>query len=201
MSRLYGKGIVQSLWLVFRHFVASYLIDLRDFVTRKSKASKAAFRSSSDTQGIFTIEYPEVCTVKPEEFRFLPFLVYDIDESGKKKQRCTACGTCARICPSQCIWIERAKDAETGKPLQTPASFTLDSDLCMNCGLCAEYCPFDAIQMDHEFELASRSRKGFLLDLKHLSKPASYYKEMRPRQYGQRLAAREEKKEAQNPPA
>jgi len=201
MSRLYGKGIVQSLWLVFRHFVESYRVDLRDFFTHKSKTGKVAFRSSTDTKGLFTIEYPEVCTLKPEEFRFLPFLVYDFDEVGKQKQRCTACGTCARICPVQCIWIERAKDPETGKPVPAPASFTLDSDLCMNCGLCAEYCPFDAIQMDHDYELAARTRKGYLLDLKHLSKPAAYYQAVRPRQYARRVAAREEKAEAQNPPA
>lgn len=190
MSPIYGKGIVQSLWLVFRHFVESYLVDLRDKVKRRSDSDKVAFRSSADTKGLFTIEYPEVRTLKPEAFRFLPFLVYDLDESGSKVQRCTACGTCARICPPQCIWIERARDPDTGKPVAKPASFMIDGDLCMNCGLCAEYCPFDAIQMDHNFELASRDRSNDLLDLKKLSKPAAYYQRLYPEKYAREEAAR-----------
>jgi NADH-quinone oxidoreductase subunit I len=193
MSSIYGKGIVQSLWLVFKHFVDSYVVDIRDLLKRKSTADKVAFRSSAATQGLFTIEYPEVKTVKPEEFRFLPFLVYDIDTEGAEKQRCTACGTCARVCPPQCIWIERAKDPATGKPVPAPASFVIDSDLCMNCGLCAEYCPFDAIQMDHHFELASTTRKHYLLDLKHLSRPAAYYQQVKPVQYAREQAAKEAK--------
>ncbi len=139
------------------------------------------------------MEYPESKLAVPEEFRFLPFLVYDLTEEGEKKQRCTACGTCARVCPPQCIWIVRAKDAETGRPLQTPAAFWIDTDICMNCGLCAEFCPFDAIRMDHDYELASTSRAGHTLNLEQLSKPAAYYQQIRPGQYAREAAAREEK--------
>ncbi|MHC1740555.1 MAG: 4Fe-4S binding protein [Anaerolineaceae bacterium] len=194
MSALYGKGILDSLRLVFKHFIDSYRIDLKDLLHRNNTQEKVDFRSSSSTSGLFTVEYPEEKLAVPEEFRFLPFLVFDITDSGEEKQRCTACGTCARVCPSQCIWIERAKDPETGKPVLTPANFWIDADMCMNCGLCAEFCPFDAIRMDHNFELASSSRKEHVFDLKKLSKPAAYYQKIRPNQYTRESAAREEKK-------
>ena len=51
----------------------------------------------------------------------------------------------------------------------------------MNCGLCAEFCPFDAIQMDHDYEIATRDRWTDLrYDLKKLSKPASYHAAIHP---------------------
>ena len=174
MSKLYGEGIIKSIALVFRHFFATYGIDFRDRFQRKSDPEKTGFRSSSRTDGLFTIEYPEVKLAVPSAFRYLPFLVYDESEDGERKQRCTACGTCARACPPQCIWIVRENDQETGKPLRTPSAFTIDADMCMNCGLCAEVCPFDAIHMDHDFEIASTSRAGHIMDLDRLSKPASY---------------------------
>ena len=35
----------------------------------------------------------------PEEFRYVPFLVYDEGADGTKTQRCTSCGICAKVCP------------------------------------------------------------------------------------------------------
>ena len=37
---------------------------------------------SADTRGIFTIQYPEEKLPVPEEFRFIPFLVYEVKEDG-----------------------------------------------------------------------------------------------------------------------
>ena len=192
MSKLYGKGIAKSLGLVFRHFVDSYLVDLRQLFQRKTSDEKVDFRSSSQTEGLFTIEYPEMKVPVPEAFRYLPFLVVDIDENGQEKQRCTACGTCARVCPPQCIWITRDSDPETGKPVRTPKTFTIDTDMCMNCGLCAEFCPFDAIIMDHEYEIASQDRTEHVMHLEQLSKPASYYAEIKPGQYAEKNKPKEE---------
>jgi NADH-quinone oxidoreductase subunit I len=142
-----------------------------------------AQRLTHDTKGIFTVQYPEERLPLPEAFRFVPFLVYD-EEEGERVIRCTACGICSKVCPSQCIWIERAEDPETGKPLKTPAEFAIDIDLCMNCGYCAEYCPFDAIKMDHDFELAVYDRSEANIHRKErLLKPASYYAAIRPENY------------------
>jgi NADH-quinone oxidoreductase subunit I len=132
--------------------------------------------------------------MEPEEFRFVPFLVYDEGPKGEKNMRCTSCGICAKVCPPQCIWIVRTVDPITGKPVPAPAEFTIDIDICMNCGSCAEYCPFDAIKMDHDYELATYDRnKTDVHDLQRLAKPASYYASIRPKNYALEEAARKEK--------
>ena len=136
---------------------------------------------SKDAAGIFTIQYPEEKFPVPEEFRFAPFLVYEENEEGEKTHRCTSCGICAKVCPPQCIWIERTSDPKTGRPVPEPAAFYIDVDICMNCGLCAEYCPFNAIKMDHNYELAVYDRiSNNIYDKDKLSRSVDYYASIRP---------------------
>ncbi|MDH5508264.1 MAG: 4Fe-4S binding protein, partial [Anaerolineae bacterium] len=153
-----------------------------------------AHRMSKDTRGIFTIQYPEEKLPVPEEFRFIPFLVYDIQEDGTHQDRCTSCGICAKVCPPQCIWIEQTTNPETGRPVPEPVEFFIDIDICMNCGYCAEFCPFDAIKMDHDYELASFDRHAnHVFNKARLSRPASYYAEIRPLNYQREEDIRAEK--------
>jgi NADH-quinone oxidoreductase subunit I len=66
----------------------------------------------------------------------------------------------------------------------------------MNCGFCAEYCPFDAIKMDHDYEIATYDRtEAHLYNKEKLMKPASYYQEIRPRNFAIEEAIRIEKAE------
>jgi NADH-quinone oxidoreductase subunit I len=146
-----GLGILSGLWLTFRHFIDTYLEDIGFKGKRYYSADGIASRSSGKTKGIFTVQYPEEKIPVPEEFRYIPFLVYEEGASGEKKQRCTSCGICAKVCPPQCIWIVRGTDPNTGRPVPAPSEFYIDVDICMNCGFCAEYCPFDAIKMDHDY--------------------------------------------------
>ncbi|HSA99924.1 MAG TPA: 4Fe-4S binding protein, partial [Anaerolineales bacterium] len=113
---------------------------------------------------------------------------------GKREQRCTSCGICAKVCPPQCIWIVRSNDPNTGRPIPEPTEFYIDVDICMNCGFCAEYCPFDAIIMDHDFELASLGRNVY--NMEKLLKPASYYKSIRPVNYARNEEERRAKEAA-----
>ena len=175
-----GQGILKGLGVTLKHLFDTYLEDIKAGKDRYYTEDGVQQRMTVDTKGIFTVNYPEERLPVPEAFRFVPFLVYD-EEDGEQIVRCTACGICSKVCPSQCIWITRAEDPETGKPLKTPAEFAIDIDLCMNCGYCAEYCPFDAIKMDHDFELAGYERMEANIHLKdRLLKPASYYAEIRP---------------------
>jgi NADH-quinone oxidoreductase subunit I len=169
-----GKGLLKGLGVTAKRFWTSYAEDFRYFFKRYDKIP---FRSSKDARGTFTVQFPEEKLPVPEEFRYVPFLVYD-ETGGDKEIRCTSCGICSKVCPPQCIWIVRTNDPETGKPIPQPAEFYIDADICMNCGLCAEYCPFDAIKMDHDYEIASYNRN--VLNLDDLMKPASYYAEIRP---------------------
>ncbi|HEY9077187.1 MAG TPA: 4Fe-4S binding protein [Anaerolineaceae bacterium] len=146
---------------------------------------------NSKSKGVLTIQYPEEKVPLPEEFRYIPFLVYEENEQGERHMRCTSCGICSKVCPPQCIWIVRKTDPNTGRPIPSPAQFYIDVDICMNCGFCAEFCPFDAIKMDHDYEIASYNRfKDNIYDISKLAKPVSYYASIRPKNYREEEAAR-----------
>ncbi len=192
-----GMGIIQGLWVTLKHFFQTYLTDLRSGKQRYTTKAGIEERVSPNTDGIFTIQYPEEKLPIPEEFRFLPFLVYEPGENGEKNYRCTSCGICSKVCPPQCIWIVRKTDPVTGKPVPEPAEFYVDIDICMNCGFCAEFCPFDAIKMDHDFEIASYDRRvNHIYNKEKLGKSAAYYASIRPLNYTAEETARAEKEAA-----
>jgi NADH-quinone oxidoreductase subunit I len=193
---MYGRGIIKSLGIALKHFFETYLDDLKYFGKRYRTPEGIARRSSSQTRGVFTVQYPEEKLPVPEEFRFIPFLLYEAGPNGEKVERCTSCGICAKVCPPQCIWIVRTTDPKTGKPIPAPAEFSIDVDICMNCGFCAEYCPFDAIKMDHDYELAIYDRGGNIYNKEKLLKPVSYYASIRPGNYAREEAARKAAEEA-----
>lgn len=193
-----GFGIIKGLGVTLKHIYDTYAEDIKAGRKRYYTKEGVRQRMTPDTKGIFTVNYPEERIPTAENFRFVPFLVYD-EVDGEKDVRCTACGICSKVCPTQCIWITRAEDPETGKPQKTPAEFYIDIDLCMNCGYCAEYCPFDAIKMDHDYEQATYNRaEDNVHDIDDLLKPASYYAEIRPLHYAmeQQAKAEEEAKRA-----
>ena len=70
--------------------------------------------------------------------------------------KCTKCGTCEPVCPSEAI-------AE-GDEL-----YVIDAEKCVDCGLCEEACPCDAIRMDTGiYEIAADSREKFIVDKEFL---------------------------------
>jgi NADH-quinone oxidoreductase subunit I len=190
---MYGLGILKGLGVTLKHFFETYLDDIRWKGKRYYTPEGIAHRMSHETTGIFTVQYPEEKLPVPEEFRYIPFLIYEEKEDGTQETRCTSCGICAKVCPPQCIWITRTTDPATGRPVPDPAEFFIDIDICMSCGFCAEYCPFDAIKMDHNYELATYDRrKNNVLDKKKLLKPLSYYASIRPINYQREQTAQAE---------
>jgi NADH-quinone oxidoreductase subunit I len=178
---MYGKGILQGLLVTLKHFFGTFIDDIRKGKKRYKTDEGVEYRRSKDVEGIFTVQYPEERLPTPENFRFVPFLIYDEKEDGTNELRCTSCGICAKVCPPQCIWIEQTINPKTGRPVPEPVQFFIDIDICMNCGFCADFCPFDSIKMDHYYEMASFDRtKTNILDLTKLSKPASYHAEIHP---------------------
>jgi len=111
-----------------------------------------------------TLEYPEKKLKLNDKFR--GELALTTDENGKLK--CTACGTCQRVCPSfGTIEIDKKKD-ENGK--FCPENFTIDLNKCIFCGNCVQYCPFDAIKMTKNYELANKKKSSLKLDINTLKK-------------------------------
>jgi len=194
---MYGKGILKGLSVTWKRFWDTYLDDISWMIRGKKRYNSEEgirHRSSKDTRGIFTVQYPEEQLIQPEEARFLPFLVYNEKPDGEKEVLCTSCGICAKVCPPQCIWIVRSNNPETGRPIPEPTEFYVDADICMNCGFCAEYCPFDAIKMDHDFEIASYERNVY--NMEKLLKPSSYYQSIRPENFAREEEARQAKEAA-----
>jgi NADH-quinone oxidoreductase subunit I len=191
---MYGKGIFDGLKVTLRHFVNSYLDDFKRRGKGYYTEEGVKYRSSTDVEGIFTVQYPEEKLMTPEEFRFIPFLLYEEGENGEQHDRCTSCGICAKVCPPQCIWIVQVNDPETGRPVPEPEEFFIDIDICMNCGFCAEFCPFDAIKMDHDYELSVYNRHDKnIFNKERLSQPVSYYAGIRPTNYEREEEIRREK--------
>ncbi|NIS82819.1 MAG: 4Fe-4S dicluster domain-containing protein [Anaerolineales bacterium] len=194
---MYGIGLVKGLFITFKHFITTYIDDIRWLGRRYYNDKALEIRQSPKGQGIFTVQYPEEKLPVPEEFRYIPFLIYEEAEDGSQKDRCTACGICAKVCPPQCIWIVRSNDPNTGRPIPEPTEFFIDIDICMSCGLCAEFCPFDAIKMDHDYELAAYDRlEDHIFNKERLSKSLSYYESIRPTNFAREEEARAEKEAA-----
>jgi len=191
---MYGSGVIKGMLVTGKHFLDTYIEDIR-YLGRRSESF--ATRQGVKAKGVFTVQYPEERLPVPEEFRFIPFLVYEEGPEGQRLDRCTSCGICTKVCPPQCIWIVRSSNPETGRPIPEPIEFFIDVDICMNCGLCAEYCPFDAIKMDHDFELSTYDRgRTNIFNKERLSRPVAYYASIRPQNYRREESIRAEKEAA-----
>ncbi len=191
---MYGLGVLKGMGITLKHFVVTYLDDIKWAANGGRYYNEEALqnRQSLKGRGVSTVFYPEEKLETPERFRFVPFLVTDDPAPGQQwgNDWCTSCGICAKVCPPQCIWIERGK-LPNGRPKPQPEKFFIDIDICMNCGLCAEFCPFDAIKMDHDYELASYDRSSaHIHDKERLSKPISYWREIAPKKAAAEDAAR-----------
>jgi formate hydrogenlyase subunit 6/NADH:ubiquinone oxidoreductase subunit I len=88
----------------------------------------------------FGPRYPAEPATVPPGFRGMPELI---------AERCRGHASCAAVCPSGAIQVERWTGGWT---------WELDRARCLACGLCAEACPARAITISPDFELAARTR-------------------------------------------
>jgi NADH-quinone oxidoreductase subunit I len=74
---MYGLGVLKGMGVTLKHFVETYIEDLK--YLGKGKRSVEAFTVRQGLRGkslgLFTVEYPEEKIAVPERFRFVPFLV------------------------------------------------------------------------------------------------------------------------------
>ena len=188
---MYGLGLIKGLAVTMRHFVTSFTYDRKPWEPRYSEEWLEKHQAI-EGKGLFTIQYPEQERRITEHFRFLPMLVY---EDTTDNLRCTACGICARVCPPQCIWIQRSTD-DKGRPRPKPAGFWIDTTICMSCGYCAEFCPFDAIKMNQEHEIPTTDRDGDMFyDLDKLAQSVEYYAQLHPSDHAQEEETKRAKEE------
>ncbi len=200
-----GSGILKGLGVTLKHFIDSYAQDFKFLGKNAGLESRPLRRQNPRNHGLTTVEYPAERLPLPENFRYIPFLVQDTTADEIK---CTSCGICAKVCPPQCIWIERTEDPVTKRPVPQPKNFHIDATICMNCGYCAEFCPFDAIKMDTNYELSyypAEERDARLIhDKTRLLKDDTYHASIHPTDWKRELeakAAEEAKKAPKAAPA
>lgn len=109
-------------------------------------------------RGPITIQYPHERAVIPERARWA--VQMKLDEEGNHK--CTACLACERACPDYIIKIDMTTGEERKKHID---EWRYELGGCMMCGLCVEACPFDAIEMGHDYELATRTPEALTYPL------------------------------------
>ena len=114
----------------------------------------------------FTRQYPEVRWNPPASFRGRPVLV--MNENGK--ERCVACGLCARVCPALAIDIQASETADEKE--RYPEKFEINMVRCIFCGLCEEACPEEAIVMRDEYEIVFHSQEEAIYCKDNLLVPA-----------------------------
>lgn len=100
-------------------------------------------------RGPITVKYPHEKVELPERARWAVQL--KLDEDGAHK--CTGCLACEKACPDYIIKIDVTTGEDRSKHIDR---WDYQLGGCMMCGLCVEACPFDAIEMGHDYELASR---------------------------------------------
>jgi NADH-quinone oxidoreductase subunit I len=85
-----GLGLLRGLVVTIKHFFGTYLEDIKGKNKKYYTKEGVEGRTNADVKGIFTVQYPEEKLPIPEEFRYIPFLVYDEMPDGMKKIRCTS---------------------------------------------------------------------------------------------------------------
>ena len=168
-----GLGILRGMGVTLKTFIETYPL---------GRVLLRALRIPA-TNGLVTIQYPDVKQQHHERFRYFPFLVYD---KTPDDLRCVACKICEQECPPQCIHIVGPAKDEQGRPLKVhgrtyPVKFDIDVSICMSCRICVDVCPFDAIEMDNQYELADTDRWGRMVyDKQQLLKSAEYFQQIKP---------------------
>lgn len=111
-------------------------------------------------RGPITVMYPEQKLVIPERARWAVAQLYDADGNPK----CTACRICENECPDHVLSVVVSPIEGGGKHID---DYVYEVGACMMCGLCVEACPYDAIEMSHEYELATRDPHDLVRVLLH----------------------------------
>ncbi len=155
------KEFVAGLKQTFRH--------LRNFHKRRDPRISIMDEGFFEkVQGkIVTIRYPEEKIPVPEVGRYkLDLFLED----------CIGCDKCVRICPVDCIKIDKVRTVEdlgktaNGMPKKFYfPEFRIDLAQCCYCGLCTEVCPTDCLVMTPEYEYSDFDRKNFIVRWSNIS--------------------------------
>ena len=112
-----------------------------------------------DPKTVYTEQYPLERPAIAERYRGVPRMNVN-PETGETM--CIACNLCVMACPEHLIVMESERNPVTKRKEMT--KFTYDVSRCMFCGLCVEACSTDCLELSQDFEIATYSRDGLVLD-------------------------------------
>jgi len=111
-----------------------------------------------------TIQYPEEKRKIYPGFRGKHAFVRN-PKTGKEK--CIMCMKCANICPSQCIYIKKGRDANNKPFLE---QYDIEALRCIYCGYCVEVCPVCALVLTEDFSYVSTSKSDIYFNKEKMLK-------------------------------
>ena len=126
------------------------------FTGFKSLVTGMRITAREATKPIITVQYPHDTLPMPPRFRGHIQLVFDA-ETGRAK--CTACGLCAKACPSGCIELDGLK--REGDKRKSVSKYVLDFTKCSLCGSCVEICASDAVEFSKDYNVVALNRENF----------------------------------------
>jgi formate hydrogenlyase subunit 6/NADH:ubiquinone oxidoreductase subunit I len=92
--------------------------------------------------------------------------------------RCIGCSLCSRVCPNDCITVEKIEVVETAslRSIQDEKKGHItrpgvDTGRCLYCGFCGEFCPTSAWEYTTVVELAEPERQDLVLSAKQIRRP------------------------------
>jgi NADH-quinone oxidoreductase subunit I len=124
---------------------------------------------------LVTIRYPKEQIPVPEVGRYQLEMV---------TEDCIGCELCARICPVDCIDIQRVKAVEQigttsdgSKKLFYLPTFDIDHAKCCYCGLCTVVCPTECLTMTNTYDFSVTNVRDLNLAFGNLSPEEAAEKE------------------------
>lgn len=109
-----------------------------------------------------SFNYPEEKRPYSSVYRGLHILNRDEED----RERCTACGLCALICPAEAITMEAAERIPGEEHLYREEKYAIKYEInmlrCIFCGFCEEACPKDAIYLSQTTQPVHYKRKDFI---------------------------------------
>lgn len=100
------------------------------------------------------MSFPKISRIidKDQESIKIQFLTESL-ELILEKEKCTGCGTCARVCPTEAISRGPVAAARRFPTTEEIIPNLYDPHKCVYCGTCVYMCPFSALKMKKDGEL------------------------------------------------
>ncbi len=140
-------------------------------------------RLSVMDEGFFSGIQEKIITVR------YPMEKIPVPDTGRYKldlflEDCIGCDKCVRICPVDCIKIDKARTTdELGKTANGMPKkfyfpeFAIDLAQCCYCGLCTEVCPTDCLVMTPQYDFSDTDRLQFIAKWSNISYEKAKQKE------------------------